>query len=317
MQPLVSIIVPVYKVEDCLARCLESLIKQSMNNIEIILVNDASPDRCGIICNAYADIDARVKVINHLVNRGLSVARNTGIANATSDYLMFVDSDDYVHKDFCKLPYECAVQYQADLVMFGYQKNDILQVPVVQVYSVASGNKTREEAVDLTFKPYGMVAWNKLYKKDLFKEIMYPEGVLYEDTATTYKLICKAKSIFCLDEVLYYYCARPNSITLKKQTLKTVKDRFVACWQQSMDLLTWGYNSTSLETYMFNVTFDYCIKMKADYSDEYYVEAVHFLKNVQKIPIGITWKRKLLLSILKFSPKLFSIICWFWGSQIK
>ena len=119
MRPLVSIIVPVYKVEDVLARCVDSLCRQSLQEIEIILVDDASPDRCGEICEEYANRDSRFRVIHHSENRGAAAARNTGIAHASSDYLMFVDSDDWAHEDFCKLPYECALQHGADLVMFG------------------------------------------------------------------------------------------------------------------------------------------------------------------------------------------------------
>lgn len=109
MKPLVSVIVPIYKVEDYLIRCLDSLCRQSLCEIEILLINDASPDRCGEICEKYAAQDARFKVFHHQENKGLSAARNTGIINALADYLMFVDSDDYVHKDFCKLPYDTAV----------------------------------------------------------------------------------------------------------------------------------------------------------------------------------------------------------------
>ena len=117
-KPLVSIIVPVYKVEDVLARCLDSLCRQSLRDIEIILVNDASPDRCGEICEQYAAQDERIRVFRHPENRGLSAARNTGIALSSANYLMFADSDDWVHEDFCKLPYECAVKHQADMVIF-------------------------------------------------------------------------------------------------------------------------------------------------------------------------------------------------------
>lgn len=122
MKPLVSIIVPVYKVEDYLERCLDTLCRQSLKDIEIILVDDGSPDRSGEICDQYAKEDRRIKVLRHPENRGLSAARNTGIAYAAADYLMFVDSDDWVHVDFCKLPYEYAMQHQADLVMFCKRK---------------------------------------------------------------------------------------------------------------------------------------------------------------------------------------------------
>ena len=115
----VSVIVPLYNVEKYLARCLDSLCRQSLREIEIILVDDGSTDSSGEICEAYAAKDARFKVIHHTENKGVSVVRNTGVAHASGDYLMFVDSDDYVHEDYCRLPYEYAVKYHADLVMFG------------------------------------------------------------------------------------------------------------------------------------------------------------------------------------------------------
>ncbi len=118
MQLLVSVIVPVYNVEKYIVRCLESLRRQSLQNIEIILVDDASPDRCGEICEAYAAKDARFKVIHHAENLGLSAARNTGIQKAVADYLMFVDSDDWVHEDFCKVAYTKAVFFRSCPVFF-------------------------------------------------------------------------------------------------------------------------------------------------------------------------------------------------------
>ena len=106
MHPLVSVIVPVYKVEKYLVRCLDSLRGQSLHDIEIILIDDASPDSCGKICEEYAAKDVRFKVIYHAENRGLSEARNTGIKHAIAEFLMFVDSDDWVQEDFCKEAYE-------------------------------------------------------------------------------------------------------------------------------------------------------------------------------------------------------------------
>ena len=114
MQPLVSVIVPVFKAEKYLGRCLDSLCRQSLKNIEILLIDDASPDQCGEICEQYAANDRRCKVIHNTVNKGVSAVRNIGIENAAGEYLMFADSDDWVHEDFCKDAYECAVQNQAD-----------------------------------------------------------------------------------------------------------------------------------------------------------------------------------------------------------
>ena len=161
-----------------------------------------------------------------------------------------------------------------------------------------------------------MIAWNKLYKKSLFESICYPEGTLYEDTATTYKLIWKANRIICVDKVLYYYYRHPNSITLRKKTRKSKNDQFLACWQQCSDLLAWGYNSAAFECYMTNVAFDYCMKNRSDFSDVNYVEASKFLNNLTYIPHFFTLKQKLLIILFWLSPKLFSTICWFCGKQI-
>ena len=205
MQPLVTVIVPVYKVEPYLTRCLDSLCRQSLKDIEILLIDDASPDGCGVICDAYAAKDPRFTVIHNEKNQGLSVARNIGIEHATADYLMFVDSDDWVHEDFCKDSYECAAHYQADLVMFRYQyiKNDKYtkgkspnRTPLpchaqntTPTSPAASGYKIQSEAIDLLQNVVGQFAWNKLYRKKTFHGISYPPGYLYEDIGTTYKTI--------------------------------------------------------------------------------------------------------------------------------
>ena len=157
MQPLVSVIVPVYKTDKYLKRCLDSLCRQSLDNIEILLIDDASPDRCGEICDQYAAKDRRYKVIHNKVNRGVSAVRNIGVANAAGVYLMFADSDDRVHEDFCKEAYECAVHNRADLVMFGYQQIIMDDQPVLDghtdfIATVDDGFRTREEAIDLALK---------------------------------------------------------------------------------------------------------------------------------------------------------------------
>ena len=181
MGPLISVIVPVYNTENYFIRCLESLRQQSLKQIEVILINDASTDSCGVICENYAEKDECFKVIHHKENKGLSEARNTGIRMATGDYLMFVDSDDVVHKDFCKDAYECAAHYQADLVLFKYhlvKDNDfhfITDSSKDNIYDTATTSShylTITEALDLLQQGIGHMAWNKLYKKELFNDIL-------------------------------------------------------------------------------------------------------------------------------------------------
>ena len=229
--PLVSVVVPVYHVEPYLRCCLDSLCKQSLSDIEVILVDDASPDNCGDICEEYAANHAHFKVFHQPENRGLSAARNLGIKNATGHYLMFVDGDDWVHEDFCKAAYECAEKNQVDLVMFNYTRveygNATNGSPAKFFRSFSEGIKTKEESLDMMLADGGNAAWNKLYRKELFEDISYPEGFLYEDTGATYKLVYNATCFYFLDQVLYYQCIRPNSITKSRITQKVLRDRAI------------------------------------------------------------------------------------------
>lgn len=315
-QPLVSVIVSVYKVEDVLARCLDSLCRQSLREIEIILVDDASLDRCGEICEQYAVEDSRFKVIHHPENLGLSAARNTGIAYASADYLMFVDGDDWVHEDFCKLPYECAVQYQADVVIFchpNYEKNNsVRQVKIEE--DCCFVQLSRFEAIELLPHEVGYPAWNKLYSKKLFKTVSYPEGYFYEDVGTTYKVFLLADTIFFLDKVLYYHCYREGSITTLK-TEKALRDWIEMYLRQYRDLAAWGYPADKLERLVTNTALTYCIQKKPDADDANYDFCRNALQSAKMIPKGFTWRRKVLFLLMRCCPPLFDFVCEMWGKR--
>ena len=315
MHPLVSVIIPVYKVENFLKRCLNSLYKQSLKEIEIILVDDASPDNCGKICEDYAARDTRFKVIHHSDNRGLSEARNTGIKHAISDYLMFVDSDDYVHKDFCKDAYECAINYHADLVMFRHQRIDKFGKRTKTRYSehADNGYKTREEAIEL-MQECSMVAWNKLYHKDLFKNISYPPGYMYEDWGTTYKLIWHASQIYHLNKILYYNCYRDGSITTLK-TEKAMQDKIDMQLQQYRDLIAWGLPQKRFERFLFNWVISYCYWAKPDVTDPTYTCCANILRQYQVCTPTLTIKQKTLLILFKYFPLLFELCCVMWKKK--
>lgn len=320
MQPLVSVIVPVYNVEKCLKRCLNSLRSQSLKNIEIILVDDASPDKCGAICKEYADRDPRFIVFHNIANRGLSVARNIGIENASAPYLMFVDSDDFVHKDFCKDAYECAVKYRADLVLFRfllYGYTGRFGKPKRQkACSATEGYKSRLEALELLKNGIGPNAWNKLYSKELFKTVFYPPGFLFEDEGTTYKTVLQSSCIYYLDKVLYFKCFREGSITTLR-TEKAQHDRKIMLAQQYLDLVEWSLQNRSenTEQFLMNLSLNYCIWKTPDASDPTYIACAKTLREWKVVPEGFTWKRKVLLVLFKYYPPLFELICMLYGAK--
>ena len=319
-QPLVSVVVPVYKVEDVLSRCLDSLVRQSMREIEIIMIDDASPDRCGEICEQYATEDTRFKVIHHPENRGLSVARNTGIAHASADYLMFVDSDDWVHMDFCNDAYKCAVKHETDIVIFCYERTGFPNASFKRQSSVSQtpkGKKTGLEAIHFLLKgngPATWTAWNKLYRKELFKKVCYPPGYLYEDIGTTYKLVWHASNVYYLDKVLYYHCYHEGSITTLK-TEKALHDLIEMCMHQYNDLSSWGFAADELDIFLKKVALSYCIHKKPDADDATYAFCQNALQSAKQIPEDFTWKRKVLFVLLKYCPLLFELVCTLWGKK--
>ena len=216
--PLISVIVPVYRVEKYLERCVKSILSQTYKNLEVILVDDGSPDQCPAICDACAEKDARVKVI-HQENKGLSGARNAGIDAASGEYLAFVDSDDYVSPHFIEELYQllqdtgCAIGQ----CRFSYVKGDGLVEEGDSAFCIYRGESLMEQLYGPEEKATCfVVAWNKLYRAELFKEtgIRYPEGRIHEDEATTYRLFHEAKKLAFLDRALYgYYTENGESIT--------------------------------------------------------------------------------------------------------
>lgn len=190
MKPIISVIVPVYNTEKYLQRCLDSLCRQSMPEIEVILIDNGSTDKSGAICDAYAGKDVRIRVVHFDENRGPGAARNFGIRKAAADYVMFVDSDDWVHVDYCRAPYEAAVRFNSDLVIFGYQRTNMpgfLKQSVTRI--PLSGYKNRVEAIDVLLCCAGTGPCNKLYKKSLFEKLIFPKNTFYEDDGLIYRIV--------------------------------------------------------------------------------------------------------------------------------
>lgn len=214
----ISVVVPVYKVEKTLRKCVDSILKQTYKNIEVILVNDGSPDQCGAICDEYLKKDDRVKVI-HKSNGGLSDARNVGIKIATGKYIGFVDSDDYITEDMYESLYNNIQLYNADIAICGvYNMSLNLIEDTIKEEILFS----KREALEELFKNQRIqsFAWNKLYKIELFNDISYPFGKRYEDIFTTYRLFYKSEKIIYSSKKKYVYNNNPESITSQSFSLK-------------------------------------------------------------------------------------------------
>lgn len=211
MQPIISVIVPVYKVEEYLDKCIESIANQTYSNLEIILVDDGSPDNCPQMCDEWANIDSRIKVI-HKKNGGLSDARNAGMKIATGEYISFIDSDDWIDTETFSLIIEKIITTKAQIGAFNIISvdSDILTPDLSDEYEILNS----EQAIENTIDDIGVktVAWNKVYHKSVLLGLSFPKGKLHEDEFFTFHALDKAEKIVYLHRQCYYYFQRPTSI---------------------------------------------------------------------------------------------------------
>lgn len=210
--PLISVIIPVYNVNPYLRTCLDSVVNQTYANLEIILVDDGSTDGSGAICEEYKKKDVRIVVI-HKNNGGLSDARNTGLNQMQGEYVTFVDSDDYLDKNYLKRLYDCIEKMQCEYAICSYfkvagnGKRGIARHKPIEVY------EQRETMLNMLYrKKMSMYAHGKLYKSTLFEDIRFPVGRKFEDVPTTWSIVKKVERIAYIDEKLYFYRQRKGSI---------------------------------------------------------------------------------------------------------
>ncbi len=213
----ISVIVPIYKVENYLERCIQSIQKQTYQNLEIILVDDGSPDACGEICDRYARQDERIRVI-HKPNGGLSDARNVGIEAAAGEYLAFVDSDDWVDQRMYEVLYKNLKKYDADIAECSYRSfYDGYVVEETQCTgNILEADPEFALGAMLEWKYFKPIACNKLYRRKVIGQIRFPINKIHEDEFTTYKYIYQAKKLIFIDFSFYNYDRRRlESITGK------------------------------------------------------------------------------------------------------
>lgn len=212
-EPLISIIIPVYKVERYIHKCIDSVLNQSYHNIEIILVDDGSPDKCPEICDQYAINDCRVKVI-HLANSGQSAARNIALDIIKGNYVCFIDSDDYVSEDFIYKLYRRIIEDNSDIVMCDYFSVDLYGNELEKKDFTENKTIYEDEFWQMELTHYYMhcvALWNKMFKRNLWSSLRLKVGKYAEDNFAMIHYIPAAKRISVLNEKLYFYIQRKDS----------------------------------------------------------------------------------------------------------
>lgn len=248
---MISVIIPIYRVENYLEKCIESVRNQTYRDMEIILVDDGSPDGCGAICDRYRNLDGRIKVL-HKENGGLSDARNKGIDMATGEYILFVDSDDFIHPQMLEILYHAIQETGADISVCGFkevgEKDEVIpeSIAIEEELEIFENQEVMNQLQHKNL--ITVVAWNKLYKREIFADdIRYPKGRLHEDEFLIHQVLHRCKRTVYVERELYYYVRREDSITGKVK-MANVADGWKSCEERLAFLEQHGYAQMALWT---------------------------------------------------------------------
>jgi len=293
-------------VEPYLRKCLDSIVNQTYNNLQIILVDDGSPDNCGKICDEYAAQDSRIEVI-HQKNGGLSAARNMGLSVANGYYIGFVDSDDWIEPDMYEYMLENMLKYKADIAVCGrteWYKNYSAVYACADVKVLATG-----QALELLLRDNEVqnCVWDKLWRRELFDDIVFPVGCNFEDIAVAYRLFIKAKRVVCLTEAKYNYLQRSGSIWSDTSLgnrisfYRAAKNRYtemIAQWPQFEFLLTEQCVVAAVS--IWTVYYVNSRKQRKDFAHQLDEIAAfcrqHYKKSLQDLSLGFTGRAVLRLT---------------------
>lgn len=290
---LISIIVPVYNVEEYLDRCIESIVNQTFQNIEIIIVDDGSTDNSGQLCDIWQERDPRIAVY-HKKNGGLSDARNYGIEHANGSYFMFVDSDDSISHYMVEILYNVICKHGADIAFCNYctDEKDLYQLESVG-FSELEMTKIQAMSDLYTDKHIPIVVvWNKLYKKELFENVKFDVGRIHEDEFIMHKLFDLSDKLVYVDCMLYFYFQRENSIMGKEKSIRNL-DYLLALGERLVffkEKQYWELYAKTIETYLdMNIYYTTFVpglttEKKQELINDYKVQYIA-LKDKQGIPI--------------------------------
>ena len=313
----VSIIVPVYNVEDCLSYCVDSLRQQTYKNIEIILVDDGSTDSSGEICDQYAREDDRIKVL-HIENGGLSNARNTGVKESSTDWIVFIDSDDYYDHRAIEYLVKLRDKYRVDLVatpvieVRNYENSDFLG----DFREKYSGKLDRRTALEQMFygNYVGTHSGGKLYKKEILLRFPYPNGMLYEDLSLAYEHIASCENIAVSALNLYKYYRRPGSIVNSKYSDRLLDFYKAMEWNRSYIERDYPNDKEMRRALNVRYVFNGLHIVHAMLSSDMYAEVNKIRKEYRRyfgdviFNSNITGKNKLKYLLLLCSSKLYNSV---------
>lgn len=305
--PLVSVIVPIYSVEQFLPKCIDSILCQTYNNLEVILIDDESPDRCPVLCDHYSHIDQRVIVI-HKKNGRVAAARNTGIRCASGTFSIFVDGDDYLHECCIQRLVEIQEKYNADIVQCCFEKGNKDVFPITHKKRLLSNISGKEILLSNSAK---VVVWGKLYRTEILKSNPMVEKVYFEDDYSTWKWYNQANIVTITTEKLYYY--RENELSIMSCHKKNPNLDFIDAYKQRI-----SYFESTGENYQ--VEYSYLLLCKSlilNYNPKIMTAAqiaqCHTISKkcfmrIKKSSV-INWKYKCIIGLFVLLPKfIFKVI---------
>lgn len=312
-QPLISIIVPVYNVEQYLPRCIDSIRNQTYKNIEIILVDDGSTDNSGCLCDKYATIDSRIIVI-HQENQGLSGARNSGINVCSGEYLGFIDSDDFIHPEMYRCLFQDILTYGTKLA-FCHPNMCKGNIPKVEINKPSKCFDKEYVILRSMIENIWWSAWTKLYHHSLFEGIRYPIGKTNEDYLVTMYIYDRCDQIVINYNQFYNYCIRENSICtspfnlhkldkidISRQVLKYMESR-PSSWYKAAEFVFFG-----------NLLSCYGELIHSDKKNLYQKEESEILRQIRQYLIRelknphLLWKQKILCMIISICPCVYKLL---------
>lgn len=322
---LISVIVPIYKAEKYLNRCIESIVKQTYDCLEIILVDDGSTDTSPQICDNWGKKDDRIKVV-HQKNGGVSSARNSGLNIASGKYIVQVDSDDYIASNMIEVLYKALIEKNADLVICGYLKGKNVDYSFALEKEVETTVINAETALNRIYDSGAsalqyVAPWGKLYKKELFEEIRYPEGKIFEDIYITHQILCRCHRIAVVQNQLTYYYQHSDSIMNKKYHVGKL-DYLDACKNRISFFKENGYEQLAhiaYDEYLHSLIWEYS-RARDLLADKSVMQSIskRFREIYRKGYASVRYpaETKYYLSIFNINPEL---IVWYWrvASKLK